>query len=53
MTVRGFAAGRDVLTLKNWRLEVVDFGSRCIDKILATPIASAEAPQPDMPDGPG
>ena len=42
----------DVLTWENWRLEVVDLDGRRIDKILATPIAPAEAAQPDTPDGP-
>jgi putative hemolysin len=43
----------DVLTWENWRLEVVDLDGRRIDKILATPIAPAEAAPPDTPDGPG
>ena len=42
----------DVLIWENWRLEVVDLDGRRIDKILATPIAPAEATQPDIPDGP-
>ena len=43
----------DVLTWENWRLEVVDLDGRRIDKILATPIAPAEAAPLDTPDGPG
>ena len=39
----------DVLTWENWRLEVVDLDGKRIDKILATPIAPAEATQPDTP----
>ena len=43
----------DVLTWENWRLEVVDLDGRRIDKILATPIAPAEAAPPDTRDEPG
>ncbi|MHB0981972.1 MAG: hemolysin family protein [Thiobacillus sp.] len=43
----------DVLTWENWRLEVVDLDGRRIDKILATPIAPAEAAPPDTPNEPG
>lgn len=39
----------DVLTWENWRLEVADLDGKRIDKILATPIAPAEATQPDTP----
>jgi putative hemolysin len=42
----------DVLTWGNWRLEVVDLDGKRIDKILATPIAPAEASHPDAPAGP-
>jgi putative hemolysin len=39
----------DVLTWGNWRLEVVDLDGKRIDKVLATPIPAAEAPEPDIP----
>lgn len=42
----------DVLTLENWRLEVVDLDGKRIDKILATPLAPAENTPPDADAGP-
>ena len=43
----------DVLTWENWRLEVVDLDGKRIDKILATPLAPAEASEPDSTSGTG
>ena len=43
----------DVLTWENWRLEVVDLDGKRIDKILATPLAPAEASEPDSASGTG
>jgi putative hemolysin len=43
----------DVLTWENWRLEVVDLDGKRIDKILATPLAPAEATEPDSASGTG
>jgi putative hemolysin len=42
-----------VLTLENWRLEVVDLDGKRIDKILATAVAPAESTPPDKDAGPG
>ncbi len=39
----------DMLTWRNWQLEVVDLDGKRIDKILATPIPAAEEPGPDAP----
>jgi magnesium and cobalt exporter, CNNM family len=36
----------DVMAWENWRLEVVDLDGKRIDKVLATPIPSTDAPQP-------
>ena len=43
----------DVLEWENWRLEVVDLDGKRIDKILATPLAPAEATDPDSTSGTG
>jgi putative hemolysin len=43
----------DVLTWENWRLEVVDLDGKRIDKVLATPLAPAEASDPDSASGTG
>ena len=39
----------DMLTWRNWQLEVVDLDGKRIDKILGTPIPAAEEPGPDAP----
>jgi putative hemolysin len=39
----------DVVTWKNWRLEVVDLDGKRIDKVLASSIPEVQAQAPDEP----
>jgi len=36
----------DVVTWRNWRLEVVDLDGKRIDKVLASPVAETQQPAP-------